>query len=1456
MCASPSAETSALDEHLNLLASGTSVDGFRTFTEGRIQAARSVELRVGDNVTTTDASVILAEDNVTIRGDHGDADAGHGTTMDLRGVITPGTNAGERTTIFGNGDVDTFNFLQTKLGGQTNVYGSASVTTAADDGEDRFFVDRLQTMTRGTLNLDGQADTDTYLVATTGSEGAQRNYVINVLDTGAKDDGVDELTIQGTDESDDIFLLRGMSFIPGEASDSPAFVALLHGDVTQARTPSANPSVRPQDVQRINYDANLNGRLVVLGLEGNDVFAADDNSAITSLDGGAGNDQFFIGQLYGSQRDVIMGGLAPSDVFDTLATTRGYVSPGVSFPLVAQGGTGDDVFTVYSNQAELRLEGDDGNDLFIIRAFGLAQTDPLTGEILVDENGVAVPKIGDISTGEQMFVRPGGGNDEIQYNVNAPVSIDGGLGFDKVVILGTEFPDDIVISKDGIFGVGVNVRYDNIEVVEIDGLEGDDEFFVLSTPFGVATRLIGGLGSDVFNVTGDVVEDIIVRDLRGASGILNHQVRSNDLGYDGLLAPAIDLSVASGGEGAVVIEESGGTTIVREGGPVEVDSYTVRLAMAPAAGTLVYVTVSAARSPQEEKDGGADTLWVRRAGDPATFTRPVTVDGVVQQVPNRAVVLVFDSSNWNTAQEVFVKAVDDLVGEGERVVVVSHSVAAAVVGAGDAAAQAETLATFNQVDVRNVEVTLLDNDLPGLVITETDGGTLVLEDAVFGINDSYELALAKAPEAGKTVTVHLNHDAAVLTLSSADARFDAAARTVTFNETNWDDSIVIDVAAFDDATPEDRRAAVIRHVVDTSAPSADLAFTFADVRFDVEVVDDDTAGVLLTESDGDTVVVKNAPPITPDEQDSYTLRLTKAPEAAVRINLLTDGQTDVVLGGRVTLEELAETSFSGSVTFAANVPGGAPADPDAIIRTGGGSWLAEGFLEGQTIRVKVGAATADFKIERIGGTAEGLNDILRLRAVDNLGGLGYGLKTAEIVRLVAQASFDSANWHEDLTITVQADLNFEVGPDRQNVKEFAVQPHLLSELRGPLSVEGGVSGADRSLVQAILLPKEANAPFLGIGEQPPENENIDVLNIFDDSSQEDKVGVLTSTQLTGFGLPDELDFGIENVLGEPGTYPGGITFGKVTFDPNTGIFETSGDESTIEVLNLMLGSGNDTLTINGTLKGAAEDDGNPLTADAPALHGGLTLAQGGGGDDHIIINGGGGPDSVLVVYGDTSQDGVWYSGAAEAVDGRQFGPKAHDAFPNIPDEDEFWEFPVANAFDNFGRDVIDARNLFAGVAAGALPSVGLTIYGGAENDTIYGSQAGDHIAGGSGDDLIFGQRGVDHIYGDSGVNVDVLTRRLTIPTANQSAFSLADSLVAGRDTIHGEGAGSAVGRPAITSTTFSETTARSRRTSPTRTCPARSRRRFRPRTASSVSSRSSWGTATTTSSTAMPARTC
>ena len=155
---------------------------------------------------------------------------------------------------------------------------------------------------------------------------------------------------------------------PTETADSPAFVALLGGDTSpdaglalyRDRTQGNEPTTA---VQRVNYDAALNGRLSVFGRGGNDAFYVDDNSAITTLDGGAGNDSFQIGQIFGLKRDTDEGALLPQDTFPVLvATTRGWLSPGTHAPLVATGGTGNDEFTVYSNQAELRLEGDDDND--------------------------------------------------------------------------------------------------------------------------------------------------------------------------------------------------------------------------------------------------------------------------------------------------------------------------------------------------------------------------------------------------------------------------------------------------------------------------------------------------------------------------------------------------------------------------------------------------------------------------------------------------------------------------------------------------------------------------------------------------------------------------------------------------------------------------------------------------------------------------------------------------------------------------------------------------------------------------------------------------------------------------------------------------------------------------------------------------------------------------------------
>ncbi|WP_292324641.1 hypothetical protein, partial [Mesorhizobium sp.] len=427
------------------------------------------------------------------------------------------TNADRLTRIFGNADSDFFQFGDTTgsaggtawgsagyvfIGSKTRVYGSDVAATGSyatpndrNDGEDSFKVYFLQdaaaqtspaitpvgvtfttdqyttgaalptytyqmnVLAEHTLTLDGQSDTDTYEVYTLGSQGNQRNYIINVLDTGEEDDGVDELSIFGRDsannganfQTDDIFLLRAAAYLPHETADRPGYVALLHGtlgpyqDVVQGNEDS-------KEVQRINYDTGLNGRLTVEGRGGNDAFFTDDTTVITTLDGGAGDDQFQVGQIFGAQRDSADGGLLPQDVFPNLvATTRGWLSAGSSSPMVAQGGTGNDTFRVYSNQAELRLEGDDDNDLFIVRAFALSATTDFdwNGDGTINkadlDAGVAILK--GLKSGSLTFAQLSNGA-ALQAKIGNVFDTNGDGGINYLDLLITSDPTDDVIVLD------------------------------------------------------------------------------------------------------------------------------------------------------------------------------------------------------------------------------------------------------------------------------------------------------------------------------------------------------------------------------------------------------------------------------------------------------------------------------------------------------------------------------------------------------------------------------------------------------------------------------------------------------------------------------------------------------------------------------------------------------------------------------------------------------------------------------------------------------------------------------------------------------------------------------------------------------------------------------------------------------------------------------------------------
>jgi hypothetical protein len=818
---------------------GTGEDLVLDSTASISAPAGSVFLRVGDNVQMAEGATITAAAQIEVRTDAddraaADADVGKGTVSAYYGHL-----AAKDIFVYGRDDKDDILFTPQSLAGWTRIYGGGA--------NDVFTLEQLPTLDvtdktngagptglvtgriggqRDTVDIDGQSGEDRTTIITSGNT----DYIVNVRDTGAPNDGADRLTIEGG-AGNDVFLSRR------------DFVARLQPNAFDA---SGVPTGYKDSYERINYDESINGRLTIEGLGGNDRFHADDNGALMTLDGGAGDDYFQFGQVFGDPRvsgailhpDTglpVQPRVAVGDEIDTVNTTLGMLSRGISFPTVVYGGDGEDEFVVYSNKALLKLFGDDGNDEFVVRAFIIEGTDDLA------------------STDTE--VSGGAGDDTVQYNINAPLSIDGGAGADTVVIIGTEANDSFVITKDGVQGAGLNVTFTLVEKLEVDGMEGDDHFFVQSTNQNLVTTIIGGLGSDTFDIAGDITQDIVALSVEGRSAFINHSVESNDPAFDGIYAEGVSLNVASGATGAVMIDQGNGLLVVEDG--ANIDSYVARLAAPnPGGSTVLYVTVSGAMASSKDRGAGGRSVQVSLTGNADDF--------------HDALVMTFDAAKsgsdpfaWGRDQRVYVRASTDVAQEGERTVVISHS--------SFSANQA-----FDNLNIANVEVRVVDDDKPSVFITETGVSTDVVED-IASASDTYTVVLTKQPAAGETVTISVSIiGTAEVTTSTSE---------LTFTHDNWNTAQTVTVSGAHDTRAENTLQRTIRHTITSGGPVYTSAIG---EQFDVEakVRDNDAGGVIVTPSNGTTVVAEG---IT----DSYTLQLTRQPTHDVVVSILTDGKSVV-----------------------------------------------------------------------------------------------------------------------------------------------------------------------------------------------------------------------------------------------------------------------------------------------------------------------------------------------------------------------------------------------------------------------------------------------------------------------------------------------------------------------------------------------------------------------------------
>ena len=265
-------------------------------------------------------------------------------------------------------------------------------------------------------------------------------------------------------------------------------------------------------------------------------------------------------------------GLEISDYFSTTQTTRGFLSNGVSETANLYGGDGNDSFIVYSNKAEVFLYGEDGDDTFLIRAF-----------VRVDPDDPKTPYTN---------INAGQGADLVSYTVRDPVNIDGGDGFDTLIVLGTEMGDDFVINASGIFGGGLFITYGAIEKLVVDAAEGNDTFFVGGTGDGVEVEIVGGLGSDTFNVGGNDGEEITVvsNGLIGNSGLIEQSYNQINSLYKDSFLEDLSVTVVDNDEATIVIAENKGPLRVLENSSnthgdalndILVNEYSVVLSRAP-----------------------------------------------------------------------------------------------------------------------------------------------------------------------------------------------------------------------------------------------------------------------------------------------------------------------------------------------------------------------------------------------------------------------------------------------------------------------------------------------------------------------------------------------------------------------------------------------------------------------------------------------------------------------------------------------------------------------------------------------------------------------------------------------------------------------------------------------------------------------------------------------------------
>jgi hypothetical protein len=330
-------------------------------------------------------------------------------------------------------------------------------------------------------------------------------------------------------------------------------------------------------------------------------------------------------------------------------------------------------------------------------------------------------------------------------------------------------------------------------------------------------------------VTVSAVDDAVAEGPH--SGTITFSVTSSDPVYSGLAVPNVVVQITDNDVAGVSVTQSGGTTQVTEGGAT--DGFTVVLNTQP----IADVTITLAPDSQLDVGGGG--------GLPLN--------------------LLFTTANWQSPQPVTVTAVDDAVAEGPHLGTITFSVTSSD-------------PVYNGLAVPDVVVQITDNDVAGVSVTQSGGTTQVTEG---GATDSFTVVLTSQPIANVTITI------------APDSQLDGGGGgglplNLLFTSVNWQTPQPVTVAAVDDAVAEGPHNGNI--VITTASADANYnGLAVPDVS--VQILDNDSTGVLVLESGNDTSVSETGP-----TSDNISVQLLSQPTADVSVTLSTTARLDLGAG--------------------------------------------------------------------------------------------------------------------------------------------------------------------------------------------------------------------------------------------------------------------------------------------------------------------------------------------------------------------------------------------------------------------------------------------------------------------------------------------------------------------------------------------------------------------------------